>query len=66
MLAIISAVNSKIENQRQQRFVSTVDLGRRDIAVTSDGDSWSGQDIEQVRDRFSRVRASPKRKPRNA
>ncbi len=39
-----------------------VDLGRRDIAVTSDGDSWSGEDIEQVRDKFSRVRASLQKK----
>jgi hypothetical protein len=32
--------------------------GRRDIAVTSEGDTWSGQDIQQVRDKFNRVRAS--------
>ncbi|MGB3405042.1 MAG: transposase [Microcoleaceae cyanobacterium] len=35
-----------------------VDLGRRDIAVTSMGQSWSGENITKVRDRFSRVRAS--------
>jgi putative transposase len=35
-----------------------VDFGRRDIAVTSEGENWSGQDIQQVRDRFSKVRAS--------
>jgi putative transposase len=35
-----------------------VDFGRRDIAVTSEGDTWSGRDIQQVRDKFSRVRAS--------
>jgi putative transposase len=35
-----------------------VDLGRSDIAVTSDGDSWSGKDIKATRDRFSRTRAS--------
>ena len=39
-----------------------VDLGRRDIAVTSDGNSWSGEDIQQVRDKFSRVRASLQQK----
>jgi putative transposase len=39
-----------------------VDLGRRDIAVTSDGQSWSGQSITQVRDRFSKVRASVQKK----
>lgn len=35
-----------------------VDFGRRDIAHTSNGDSWDGQHITQVRDKFSRVRAS--------
>ncbi|PSB56069.1 transposase [Chamaesiphon polymorphus CCALA 037] len=35
-----------------------VDLGRSDIAVTSDGDSWSGKDIKATRDRFARTRAS--------
>lgn len=35
-----------------------VDFGRRDIAVTSEGDKWDGAAIKQTRDRFSRVRAS--------
>lgn len=35
-----------------------VDLGRRDIATTSTGKSWSGEQIQSVRDRFSRVRAN--------
>jgi IS605 OrfB family transposase len=35
-----------------------VDFGRRDIAVTSEGGRWDGKEIQQVRDRFSRVRAS--------
>lgn len=35
-----------------------VDFGRRDIAVTSEGDKWDGKQIQQVRDRFSKVRAS--------
>jgi putative transposase len=35
-----------------------VDFGRRDIAVTSEGEKWDGKGIQQVRDRFSRVRAS--------
>jgi len=34
-----------------------VDLGRRDIATASNGRSWSGEHIQAVRDRFSRVRA---------
>lgn len=39
-----------------------VDFGRRDIAVTSEGQSWSGKDIQDKRDRFSQVRASLQRK----
>jgi len=35
-----------------------VDFGRRDIAVTSDGEKWDGKPIQSVRDKFSRVRAS--------
>ncbi len=33
-----------------------VDLGRRDIAMTSDGDSFSGQQVTAVRDRYARTR----------
>ena len=39
-----------------------VDFGRRDIAVTSEDERWDGKDIQQVRDKFSRVRASLQRK----
>jgi hypothetical protein len=35
-----------------------VDLGRRDIATTSTGESWSGKQIQSVRDRYSKVRAN--------
>lgn len=35
-----------------------VDLGRTDIAVTSEGEKWSGKQITAVRDRYSRTRAS--------
>ncbi len=35
-----------------------VDFGRRDIAVTSDGENWDGKPIQKVRDRYSNVRAS--------
>lgn len=34
-----------------------VDLGRRDIAVTSTGKSWSGKEIQKTRDKYSLVRA---------
>lgn len=35
-----------------------IDLGRTDIAVTSNGDSFSGSLVTQVRDKYSHVRAS--------
>lgn len=35
-----------------------VDIGRTDIAVTSEGEKWSGKQITSVRDRYSRTRAS--------
>ncbi len=34
-----------------------VDLGRRDIAHTSEGDSWNGQQLTKVRDHYSWLRA---------
>jgi len=40
------------------RSVIGVDLGRRDIATTSNGDSWSGKQIQNTRDRYSKVRAN--------
>lgn len=39
-----------------------VDLGRTDIAFTSRGKSWSGEQIRRVRDRYSRLRAALERK----
>lgn len=39
-----------------------VDFGRRDIAVTSSGQSWSGKEIQETRDKYSRVRASLQQK----
>jgi putative transposase len=55
-------VKDDVPEPNNGESVIGVDLGRRDIAVTSDGDSWSGEDIEQVRDKFSRVRASLQQK----
>lgn len=40
------------------RKVIGVDLGRRDIATTSTGESWCGKQIQNVRDRYSKVRAN--------
>ncbi|MEQ8469512.1 RNA-guided endonuclease InsQ/TnpB family protein [Coleofasciculus sp. E1-EBD-02] len=39
-----------------------VDLGRRDIAVTSENEKWDGKHIQSVRDRFSQTRASLQKK----
>ncbi len=39
-----------------------VDLGRRDIAVTSEGDKWDGKQTTATRDKFARVRSSLQRK----
>ena len=55
-------VKDDVPEPNNGESVIGVDLGRRDIAVTSDGDSWSGEDIEQVRGKFSRVRASLQQK----
>lgn len=35
-----------------------VDLGRKDIATTSTGKSWSGNKIQATRDRYSKVRSN--------
>jgi len=42
--------------------VIRIDLGRRDIAVTSEGEKWDGTGIQQVRDKFSQVRTSLQKK----
>jgi putative transposase len=39
-----------------------VDLGRRDIAVTSNNDRWDGKQLSETRDRYSRTRRSIQRK----
>lgn len=39
-----------------------IDFGRRDIAVTSIGDKWDGKQITELRDKYSRVRASLQRR----
>jgi putative transposase len=47
--------------QRTDRVLG-VDLGRTDIAHTSDGDNWNGQQLNRVRDHYSRLRAVLQRK----
>jgi IS605 OrfB family transposase len=55
-------IKDEAPQPQKSEDVIGVDLGRRDIAVTSEGESWSGQSITQVRDRFSKVRASVQKK----
>jgi putative transposase len=47
--------------QRTGRVLG-VDLGRTDIAHTSEGDNWNGQQLNRVRDRYSKLRAALQRK----
>lgn len=55
-------LKSEPPKKQSTNNVIGVDFGRRDIAVTNTGKSWSGQQIQQVRDKFSRVRASLQKK----
>ncbi|HIK21546.1 MAG TPA: transposase, partial [Synechococcus sp. M44_DOE_062] len=41
----------------QERVIG-VDLGRTDIAHTSEGDNWHGQQLNTVRDHYSKLRAA--------
>ena len=47
---------------RKSQNVIGVDFGRRDIAVTSKGESWSGKTIQNTRDKYSRTRSSLQKK----
>jgi putative transposase len=48
--------------QQDTDKVIGVDLGRTDIAHTSEGDNWNGQQVNRVRDHYSRLRAVLQRK----
>lgn len=60
------SVNIQVKNDapspQKSQGVIGVDLGRRDVAVTSAGESFSGEQITKIRDRYSRVRASLQKK----
>jgi putative transposase len=60
------SVNIQVKNDapniQKSQGVIGVDLGRRDVAVTSEGESFSGQQITESRDKYSRVRASLQKK----
>jgi putative transposase len=51
-------LESQPESPQPTDKVLGVDLGRTDIAVTSEGDSFSGADVTKVRDHYSRLRQS--------
>lgn len=55
-------VKNDAPNPQKSQGVIGVDLGRRDVAFSSDGESFSGEQITRVRDRYSRVRASLQKK----
>ena len=55
-------LKSEVPQTQNTNNVIGVDFGRRDIAVTSTGQSWSGKEIQKTRDKFSRLRASLQRR----
>ncbi len=59
-------INIQLESEApvpaQTKKVLGVDLGRTDIAFTSDGEKYSGEKITKVRDKYARVRASIQKK----
>lgn len=55
-------LESEPPKMQESQDVLGLDLGRTDIAVTSSGEKFSGKQITQIRDHYSRVRASLQRK----
>ena len=51
-------VKRNVPEPPKGRKVIGIDLGRRDIAHTSEGDAFSGTQITQIRDKHSKTRAS--------
>ena len=60
--AIHIQVKEPIPPTRTPTDVLGVDLGRTDIAHTSEGERWDGADIRHARDHFARMRAALQRK----
>jgi putative transposase len=50
-------IESEPPKQQSTDKVIGVDLGRTDIAHTSEGDNWNGQQLNRVRDHYSKLRA---------
>ena len=59
-------IHIQVKNEAPQPIKSDnvigVDFGRTDIAVTSRNQKWSGKEIRDVRDKYSKQRASIQRK----
>ena len=55
-------VKDEVPEPLKPTNVIGVDFGRRDIAVTSNGDKWDGKQVTDIRDRYSRTRASLQQK----
>ncbi len=55
-------LKDEVPDPQPTKKVIGVDLGRRDIAVTSNGDAWDGKQLTQTRDKYTRVRASLQQK----
>jgi len=55
-------IKDEVPEPLQPNNVIGVDFGRRDIAVTSNGDKWDGKQIIEVRDKYAKVRASLQQK----
>jgi len=55
-------IKNSVPEPKNTSNVIGVDFGRREVAKTSTNKGWDGQDIQQKRDKFSRVRASLQKK----
>ncbi|MFB2768860.1 RNA-guided endonuclease InsQ/TnpB family protein [Pelatocladus sp. BLCC-F211] len=55
-------LKDEVPDPQPTKKVIGVDFGRRDIAATSDGDSWDGKQLTETRDRYSKTRASLQKK----
>ncbi|URR35234.1 transposase [Thermosynechococcus sp. HN-54] len=51
-------ITEEVPQPSERTTVIGVDLGRREIAKTSTGRGWDGNPLNELRDRFHRVRAS--------
>lgn len=55
-------LKSEVPESNRTTNVIGVDFGRREIAKTSTDKGWDGKQINQIRDKYARVRASLQRK----